>query len=344
MSKSRPIQISSAPQKPALLYGSSYPPSSHKRRNEKASKTAQKLVVFPQEELNQIPAFEAEGDERWLKDQRRGLARVTSFAIAEHFTLAKILEHLVQYHVLAPKTYGECLYWCYDPQTRERLFSANTPPQYYGRTQSTFIDSRNEIDKSEVFVFDYGVVVLWNFSEDEESLLLAKLKKFAEGKLLIDTVDSEEFHFQYEESTSNQPRIYNDMITLKSTNPLIKLTISHGLAQSVKLSLFEYKMEKTIEGATPLPRMMAKYGTVKMTRTQIMRIVGGLYKLKMDVNLISNILDTPEMFWSEPDLEGLYRAIRTYLEISQRAQLLNSRADVCLVFNLGSFCVANNAD
>jgi uncharacterized Rmd1/YagE family protein len=29
-------------------------------------------------------------------------------------------------------------------------------------------------------------------------------------------------------------------------------------------------------------------------------------------------LDTPEIFWSEPALEPLYRAIRGYLEISQR--------------------------
>lgn len=56
--------------------------------------------------------------------------------------------------------------------------------------------------------------------------------------------------------------------------------------------------------------MLAEFGVVKMSRTKIMKIVGHLYKLKMNVNLISNVLDTPEMFWSEPGLEGLYSAIR----------------------------------
>jgi uncharacterized Rmd1/YagE family protein len=37
------------------------------------------------------------------------------------------------------------------------------------------------------------------------------------------------------------------MITIKSTNPMVKLSISHGLAQSVKLSLFENVMEETID-------------------------------------------------------------------------------------------------
>jgi uncharacterized Rmd1/YagE family protein len=87
-------------------------------------------------------------------------------------------------------------------------------------------------------------------------------------------------------------------------------------------------MDHTIQGAVPLPKMLAKYGSVKMSRTKIMKIIGNLYKLRMNVNLISNVLDTPEMFWSEPGLEGLYTAIRGYLEISQRATLLNKRADV----------------
>jgi hypothetical protein len=35
-----------------------------------------------------------------------------------------------------------------------------------------------------------------------------------------------------------------------------------------------------------------------------------------------------EFFWSFPDLEPLYNAARSYLEISQRIDLLNARVDV----------------
>ncbi|KAJ8324628.1 Sad1-interacting factor 3 [Batrachochytrium dendrobatidis] len=184
------------------------------------------------------------------------------------------------------------------------------------------------MNRSEVFIFDYGVVALWNFSKAEERQFLSIILKFGVGLLNSDDVEIEDFHFQYDLAGPHQPRIFNDMITLKSSSPLIKLTISHGLAQSVKLSLFENAMEETIDGATPLPRMMAKYGQVKMSRIEIMKIVGQLFRLKMNVNLVSNVLDTPEIFWAEPELEGLYNAIRGYLEISQRAKLLNSRADV----------------
>lgn len=49
-------------------------------------------------------------------------------------------------------------------------------------------------------------------------------------------------------------------------------------------------MEETIDGTIPLPRTMATHGEVKMTRTDVMKIVGQLFKLKMNVNLISNVL------------------------------------------------------
>jgi uncharacterized Rmd1/YagE family protein len=56
---------------------------------------------------------------------------------------------------------------------------------------------------------------------EEETLLLVKLRQFAEGT----TIDeNEEFHFQYEHSPSDKPRIYNDMITIKGTDPLIKVS------------------------------------------------------------------------------------------------------------------------
>ncbi|KAI8816473.1 uncharacterized protein EV422DRAFT_284997 [Fimicolochytrium jonesii] len=182
--------------------------------------------------------------------------------------------------------------------------------------------------RGEVFIFDYGVAVFWNLSEQEENKLLEIIQKFTVGGLPKDDCENEDFHYQYDIYGPHQPRIFNDMITLKSGNELIKLTISHGLAQSVKLAFFENVMEETIDGTIPLPRAMATHGEVRMTRTDVMKIVGQLFKLKMNVNLISNVLDTPELFWSEPELEGLYSAIRGYLEISQRAKLLNTRADI----------------
>ena len=40
------------------------------------------------------------------------------------------------------------------------------------------------------------------------------------------------------------------------------------------------------------------------------------------------MLDSPEIMWSEPQLEPIYQATRGYLEINQRVALLNQRLEV----------------
>lgn len=123
--------------------------------------------------------------------------------------------------------------------------------------------------------------------------------------------------------------IYNDIITLRNPSSyLVKLTISHAIAQSVKMTLFERLVDDTINETKYIPQVMAENGNIKMSRTAITKKIGQLFIMRINVNLVSNILDTPEIFWSEPTLEPLYSAIRGYLEISQRVELLNQRVEV----------------
>lgn len=65
----------------------------------------------------------------------------------------------------------------------------------------------------ECLFFDYGVVVLWGLTEAEEKKMLEYLHTFEEETLDPDDIETEEFHFHY--NAFCQPRIYNDVITLK---------------------------------------------------------------------------------------------------------------------------------
>ncbi|EIE77447.1 hypothetical protein RO3G_02151 [Rhizopus delemar RA 99-880] len=179
----------------------------------------------------------------------------------------------------------------------------------------------------EIFLFDYGVVVFWGMSFKDEQRVLKLLEPFEEEKLEPDDIETEEFHYYYNESY--QPRIYNDIITLRNpTNYLVKLTIAHAIAQSVKMTLFERLIDDTINETKYIPQVMAESGNIQLSRTAITKKIGQLFIMRINVNLVSNILDTPEIFWSEPTLEPLYTAMRGYLEISQRVELLNQRVEV----------------
>jgi uncharacterized Rmd1/YagE family protein len=50
--------------------------------------------------------------------------------------------------------------------------------------------------------------------------------------------------------------------------------------------------------------------------------------LRRDVNLVSNVLDVPELFWDEASLKDLYDAVREYMEIGGRVEALNEKLGV----------------
>ena len=86
----------------------------------------------------------------------------------------------------------------------------------------------------EVFLFEYGVVVIWGMSVKEEQRFLKEISKFEQEKLGKDDVQTEEFNFYY--TREYQARIYNDFISLREKrNYMTKLAISHALAQSTKV-------------------------------------------------------------------------------------------------------------
>ncbi|KPM43391.1 hypothetical protein AK830_g3225 [Neonectria ditissima] len=196
---------------------------------------------------------------------------------------------------------------------------------------------------AEMFVFSYGVVVFWNFTEHQERDILADLTfadadASAEGGLSLltrpldqDDYETEEFHFEYSADVK-RPRVFNDMITLlPRSDHMIKLTISHAIAQSTRLCFFEERMSETMLDAQHVPKTLALTGELNMTRTEIVRMLGRLFKSRVDINLSSNILDVPNFFWeSEPTLHPLYAAIREYLEIDPRIKVLNERCRVFL--------------
>lgn len=98
-----------------------------------------------------------------------------------------------------------------------------------------FVEFDIHVHTPEVFLFEYGVVVIWGMSAAQEQRFLKELSKFEVEKLAPDDVETEKFNFYY--THEYQARIYNDFITLRDKgNYMTKLAISHALAQSVKVS------------------------------------------------------------------------------------------------------------
>ncbi len=97
------------------------------------------------------------------------------------------------------------------------------------------LDFDTQVHTPEVFLFNYGTVVMWGMTVNEEERFLDDIAMFETEKLGKDDVQTENFNFYY--TREYQARIYNDFISLREKrNYMTKLAISHALSQSVKVS------------------------------------------------------------------------------------------------------------
>ena len=188
-------------------------------------------------------------------------------------------------------------------------------------------DFDTQVHTPEVFLFEYGTVVIWGMSLQEEKRFLKEIAKFEVDKLGKDEVETEEFNFYY--TREYQARIYNDFISLRDKkNYMIKLAISHGLSQSVKTSLFEDLVDSTIDDTKDIPAQIASSGKINLNKKQINMQIGELFILRISIHLQGSVLDAPELMWAEPQLDPVYQAVRSYLEMDQRVGLLTERLNV----------------
>ncbi|KXS22583.1 DUF155-domain-containing protein [Gonapodya prolifera JEL478] len=208
--------------------------------------------------------------------------------------------------------------------TRPLLVSPSTPPRTIpGPSPSTHAS----FPPRALFLFAFGVAVFWGFSEADERRVLEVVQEEAQGGLAQGEWQVEDLRFEYEEGQEGEGgRIYNDVLTLRTPHHLAKLALSHAIAQSVKLAVYESLLLSTLSDTRTIPQQMATKGEVDMSRGDVVRVVGGLFRVRTEVNLVSNVLDSPEVFWDRPELAPLYNSMRVYLEITQRASVLNHRA------------------
>lgn len=311
---------------------------------QRTSRTTQKLKLLPEDppnlvdendeevysQVTRIKDTPARKDAETLgKLQRDLLPRVTAYCTCGSYKMKDLLRWLKdrkRIHNTNPKLFDECLY---TPFTYKDWRSEHGNQD----DQHKFIrlaDEGGEIDigkRNDIFIFEYGVIIMWGYTPKEEAAFLEDLAKFESEKLSAEDIQIEEFNYYI--TKSYQPRIYNDFITIRDdSNYMLKLSISHALAQSVKISLFEELVDNTIEDTQDIPQQIAQTGKVEMTKDEIMKSIGELFILRININLHGSVLDSPELMWAEPHLEPIYQATRGYLEINQRVELLNQRLEV----------------
>lgn len=205
-----------------------------------------------------------------------------------------------------------------------RLFRANTDVQTLFFRDVLFVQMGSDDlgGQRGAFIFPYGALVMWALSEEEQAQLIETLHPYEENS--YESYEKESISFAY----GTKQEIVDDTLTLSSSHITIKLALSHGLAQSVKLSFFESIIKKTIDTTKILPEQLARHGKIPFSRKELRKKMGEMFLERSFVNLHLDVLDTPEYFWEHAELEPIYRQIANHLDLAPRLEVMNKRLDI----------------
>ncbi len=190
--------------------------------------------------------------------------------------------------------------------------------------QKEQVKNLNPID---VFFFPFGCVTIWGAEESQEKMILEDIAALQANQ--TDEIMSDFIYFDYDKTTG---KTFIDeeknQIILADKSTFIKLSISHALAQSVKLSVLEKSVSNLIVKTTPIQQELASTGSVSLSKKEISQQIGILFNERYSINLHSDILDTPEFFWRRPSYEPLYLMTAEFQDIQIRQDILNHRLNM----------------
>lgn len=210
------------------------------------------------------------------------------------------------------------------------LRSEGYEPKFYDDVihiqKSSHADNEEEVI-SDAFFFPYGCLITWGMDEDEDHQMLALVQKFQHKPLKILVKDLSFYTISSEPIDEAVIDEEEDHILLPSHDPLIKLSFSHALSQSVKLSSFEEEIYETIQNTRHLPQELAEKGCISLSSEQLAKLMGALFAQRDSMNLDSDLLDTPEFFWRRPKYEPFYLMASESLDLQARVAILNRKLD-----------------
>lgn len=209
----------------------------------------------------------------------------------------------------------------------------------------------------ECFFFGKGSIIGWNLNQTEIDALREEIKPFEVKPNGMYPVDKEYFDFAFISPEKNMNLVDSEirpsesnvnnhfaklehsavfpdanLIVINSNQShsdvsLDKMAFSHGIGNSVKLAVLESQLETFIDSIKNLPDMLLAGKKLRLTRREILGKVGEILKFRAHLNLHSGLLETPDVYWNNVQLERNYDEMSGFLDVKKRVAILNKKLD-----------------
>lgn len=229
----------------------------------------------------------------------------------------------------ASRPFNRCVSFCTaDSYDLIGLASFFKKKGYLVRISRDALHVYNPKRSGDIFFFQYGCFVCWGLKKSFEEKILQFVKPYAVNPLA--NIETDHFSFVYGRETMIEAheRLRLDIITLDSEEQQVKLAISYGLVQSIKLEAFEEAIKEAIKKNGYLAEEIASHGMISLSRRAIFKRMGEIFLARSSININVEYLDAPEFFWRNPSLEHYFIMIKKYLDIPSRVMALNQKLDI----------------
>jgi len=175
-----------------------------------------------------------------------------------------------------------------------------------------------------------GTVVTWGLSEDENLRLLEQIKP-AEMEPYRD-IEEEELDFIQDPKLRTGIMgetliIGREQDAIESSSIYAKLAFSNGIARSTKLAVLEEELDNYLDSTREIPKILARGNKLPWGRQKTLQKVGELLAFRGELNLHSELVETPDLYWAKPQLEEYYNRISKNLDVAVRITILNKKLD-----------------
>lgn len=195
------------------------------------------------------------------------------------------------------------------------------------------VQSANKTSDREVMVLANGTIVGWGLTE--EYMLDKLIQPLKPATIEPCNYESEEMDYieiaSEDVNEASSSFMQGDVLVIpeKSSRErqLDMAAFAIGLSRSTRLSILEESLDKIIQHTRENSEVLTEGFRIKLDELEILRVTGRLFKLRAKLNLYSELIETPDLYWTEPTLEKIYEAVSSRLDIPLRISIMNRKLD-----------------
>lgn len=189
-----------------------------------------------------------------------------------------------------------------------------------------------KVDKKDIMVLANGTLVGWDINEDQIDGYVPQIWDAVSEKYESESEEMDYISLEAQLSQEDRPSfVLEDVFVSQGQDPeqrlLEKAAFAVGLSRSTRLSILEESLEKHIQLTRENSEVLSEGLELKTKEADILKLTGRLFLIRGKLNLYSELIETPDLYWSEPNLEKIYESISRRLDIHLRILIMNRKLD-----------------